>query len=156
LILFMTVRLILLCLQGHAKKPQINWTRTLHMSTSFGLTSGFLCHFWYNYLDKVLPGRGIRVVVQKIVFDQVRQSMSREIVINFIFLRFCSVLSASLPACLWLGGLRIRELPPLSARLCSLGGGCTWLSGSSGLQHSLSTSTSSPPSSGCSMTTSSA
>ena len=42
------------------------------MSTSFGLTSGFLCHFWYNYLDKVLPGRGIRVVVQKIVFDQVR------------------------------------------------------------------------------------
>jgi len=53
------------------KKPQINWTRTLHMSTSFGLTSGFLCHFWYNYLDKALPGRGIRVVVQKIAWDQV-------------------------------------------------------------------------------------
>jgi len=53
------------------KKPQINWNRTLHMSTSFGLTSGFLCHFWYNYLDKVFPGRGIKVVVQKIAWDQV-------------------------------------------------------------------------------------
>jgi len=57
--------------QVHAKKPQINWTRTLHMSTSFGLTSGFLCHFWYNYLDKALPGRGFRVVLHKIVIDQV-------------------------------------------------------------------------------------
>jgi len=57
--------------QNQLKKPQLNWTRTLHMSTSFGLTSGFLCHFWYNYLDKVLPGRGVRVVVQKIVFDQI-------------------------------------------------------------------------------------
>ena len=45
------------------------------MSTSFGLTSGFLCHFWYNYLDKVLPGRGIRVVVQKIAWDQVRHTV---------------------------------------------------------------------------------
>ena len=125
------------------------------MSTSFGLTSGFLCHFWYNYLDKVLPGRGVRVVVQKIIFDQVRLNRSREIVIKFL-LRFCSVLSASQLACLWLAGLRIRQLPPLPARLCSWGEGCTWLSGSSGLQHSLSTSTSSPPGSGCSMTTSSA
>jgi len=57
--------------QDQLKKPQVNWTRTLHMSTSFGLTSGFLCHFWYNYLDKALPGRGIRVVVQKIAWDQV-------------------------------------------------------------------------------------
>ena len=126
------------------------------MSTSFGLTSGFLCHFWYNYLDKVLPGRGVRVVVQKIIFDQVRLNRSIEIVIKFLFLRFCSVLSASQLACLLLAGLRIRQLPPLSARLCSWGVGCTWLSGSSGLQHSLSTSTSSPPGSGCSMTTSSA
>jgi len=49
----------------------VNWSRTLHMSTSFGITSGFLCHFWYNYLDKFLPGRGIKVVVQKIAWDQV-------------------------------------------------------------------------------------
>jgi len=55
----------------HLKSTQINWVRTLHMSTAFGLTSGFLCHFWYHYLDKVLPGRGVRVVLQKILFDQV-------------------------------------------------------------------------------------
>ena len=53
------------------KKVTINWSRTLHMSTSFGLTSGFLCHFWYNYLDKMLPGSGIRVILQKIAWDQV-------------------------------------------------------------------------------------
>jgi len=57
--------------QNPLKKPQINWSRTLHMSTSFGLTSGFLCHHWYNYLDRVLPGSGIKIVLKKIVFDQV-------------------------------------------------------------------------------------
>ena len=57
--------------QQKVKKLTVNWGRTLHMSTSFGLTSGFLCHFWYNYLDKFLPGKGIRVVVQKIAWDQV-------------------------------------------------------------------------------------
>ena len=54
-----------------SKKVTVNWNRTLHMSTAFGLTSGCLCHFWYNYLDKKLPGRGIRVIVQKIAWDQV-------------------------------------------------------------------------------------
>ena len=53
------------------KVSSINWSRTLHMSTAFGLTSGFLCHFWYNYLDRVLPGRGVRIIVQKIAWDQV-------------------------------------------------------------------------------------
>ena len=40
------------------------------MSTSFGLTSGFLCHFWYNFLDRALPGSGIRIVARKIIYDQ--------------------------------------------------------------------------------------
>ena len=53
------------------KVSSINWSRTLHMSTAFGLTSGFLCHFWYNYLDRMLPGRGVRIIVQKIAWDQV-------------------------------------------------------------------------------------
>lgn len=52
-------------------KTSVNWSRTLHMSTSFGLTSGVLCHFWYSYLDRVLPGKGLRVVVQKVAWDQV-------------------------------------------------------------------------------------
>ncbi len=40
------------------------------MSAGFGLTSGVLCHHWYNYLDRVLPGRGMTAVVKKIAFDQ--------------------------------------------------------------------------------------
>jgi len=52
-------------------KPKWNSTRTLHMSTAFGLTSGFLCHFWYKYLDSILPGRGLKIVVTKIAWDQI-------------------------------------------------------------------------------------
>jgi len=51
--------------KNHLRTGQINWARTLHMSTAFGLTSGLLCHHWYHYLDRVVPGRGVRVVVQK-------------------------------------------------------------------------------------------
>eukprot|EP00091_Calanus_sinicus_P021062 TRINITY_DN6065_c0_g1_i3.p1 TRINITY_DN6065_c0_g1~~TRINITY_DN6065_c0_g1_i3.p1 ORF type:complete len:184 (+),score=33.21 TRINITY_DN6065_c0_g1_i3:175-726(+) len=125
--------------QGHAKKPQINWKRTLHMSTSFGLTSGFLCHFWYNYLDKALPGRGSGWWYRRLFLT-----------------RFCSVL-VCITACLLVAGrLENQTASNLVSQTVQLGGGFTWLSGSSGLQHNLSTSTSSPPGSGCSMTTSSA
>ena len=41
------------------------------MCLSFGMTSGFLCHFWYNFLDRVYPGKGLKVVFKKIVIDQV-------------------------------------------------------------------------------------
>jgi len=58
-------------LQQYREKKRCNWKRTLQMSTSFGLTSGFLCHHWYNYLDRALPGSGIRVVFRKIAWDQV-------------------------------------------------------------------------------------
>jgi len=54
-----------------SKPPPINWRRTLNMSASFGCTAGLLCHYWYLYLDKLLPGRGIRTVVTKIAWDQV-------------------------------------------------------------------------------------
>jgi len=57
--------------QSSGIKPRVNLSRSLHMSTSFGLTSGFLCHFWYKHLDKVLPGHGVRTVVTKIAWDQI-------------------------------------------------------------------------------------
>lgn len=41
------------------------------MSTSFGLTAGVLCHYWYNFLDRLLPGRAVRTVAKKVIFDQV-------------------------------------------------------------------------------------
>ena len=54
-----------------SKHPKWDSKRTYQMSLSFGLTSGFLCHFWYNFLDRVYPGKGLKVVCKKIVVDQV-------------------------------------------------------------------------------------
>ena len=35
------------------------------MSTSFGLTSGFLCHYWYIFLDRsVVGGTGLSLVAR--------------------------------------------------------------------------------------------
>ncbi len=48
-----------------------NLRRTGQMSISFGMTSGFLCHFWYNYLDKILPGKSLKIVTRKILYDQI-------------------------------------------------------------------------------------
>lgn len=50
--------------QGWDKK------RTVHMSIT-GLTVGMLCHHWYNYLDKNLPGRAVKVVLKKVLIDQI-------------------------------------------------------------------------------------
>ncbi len=44
--------------------------RTLNTSLSFGLASGLLCHFWYAFLDRAVPGGGLRVVGRKILLDQ--------------------------------------------------------------------------------------
>lgn len=39
--------------------------RTINMACS-GLTVGFFCHFWYNFLDKRLPGRTFKIVTKKV------------------------------------------------------------------------------------------
>ena len=56
--------------QGTAS-PSSGLRRATHMAVTFGATSGVLCHFWYHWLDAFLPGSGLRVVVRKIVLDQV-------------------------------------------------------------------------------------
>lgn len=43
--------------------------RTYHMSIC-GLSVGFVCHHWYLYLDKKLPGRALKIVLSKILIDQ--------------------------------------------------------------------------------------
>jgi len=48
-----------------------NLTRSCHMGVSFGLTSGFFCHYWYNFLDKKIPGKSIGIITRKILYDQV-------------------------------------------------------------------------------------
>ena len=40
------------------------------MAISFGLTSGFLCHFWYKFLDTKIQGNTIKAVTKKIIWDQ--------------------------------------------------------------------------------------
>merc|ERR1712223_460427 len=46
----------------HRSPPSVNWSRTVNMSTSFGLTAGVLCHHWYRVLDNFLPGRTLRPI----------------------------------------------------------------------------------------------
>ncbi len=45
-------------------------SRAAHMGAAFGLTSGVLCHHWYLYLDRAVPGSGLRVVTRKVLLDQ--------------------------------------------------------------------------------------
>ena len=104
--------------QKQKNKFNINWTRTLHMSTSFGLTSGVMCHFWYNYLDRTLPGRGIKVVVQKIAWDQVCPCLPcPTTTIDVNICRYFSVLSVSRPALLLLVKWRTSPTRVWSVRL---------------------------------------
>lgn len=44
--------------------------RTLNMSIS-GCTVGIICHNWYRFLDKRMPGRTIQIVFKKVLVDQV-------------------------------------------------------------------------------------
>jgi len=62
------------CLQQHYEiiksgERSFDKKRSFHMGTS-GLTVGFVCHHWYKYLDRFLPGRAIRTVFKKVVVDQ--------------------------------------------------------------------------------------
>ncbi|CAG0913668.1 unnamed protein product [Notodromas monacha] len=41
-----------------------------HMGAA-GASVGWCCHHWYNYLDNVLPGRSSRILIKKILVDQV-------------------------------------------------------------------------------------
>ncbi|XP_073977890.1 mpv17-like protein 2 [Rhodnius prolixus] len=55
-----------------ASDQQKDWDRirTHHMSIS-GLTIGILCHNWYNFLDHRYPGRSLKIVLKKVLIDQV-------------------------------------------------------------------------------------
>lgn len=44
-------------------------SRTRKMSI-FGMSIGVFCHYWYNFLDRKLPGYTIRTVSKKILIDQ--------------------------------------------------------------------------------------
>nr|XP_040576912.1 mpv17-like protein 2 [Lepeophtheirus salmonis]XP_040576922.1 mpv17-like protein 2 [Lepeophtheirus salmonis] len=54
-----------------SSNKKYNASRTLLMASSFGLTSGILCHYWYIYLDKILPSRKGIIIFKKVIIDQI-------------------------------------------------------------------------------------
>ncbi|ODN06674.1 Mpv17-like protein 2 [Orchesella cincta] len=47
--------------------------RTLNMSGA-GVTTGVVCHYWYIWLDKYMPGRTFKIAMKKMLLDQVINS----------------------------------------------------------------------------------
>ena len=71
---------------------QENWnkTRTFHVSIT-GLVLGPPCHFWYKFLDHYFPGRALRVIIKKLVLDQIFCAP----VMIFLFLTTLGILEKS-------------------------------------------------------------
>ncbi|VVD03228.1 mpv17-like protein 2 isoform X2 [Leptidea sinapis] len=53
----------------HKEIDDFDPKRTAHMGFS-GMTAGIICHHWYMFLDKVITGRTIDMVVKKLMLDQ--------------------------------------------------------------------------------------
>ncbi|CAF4756588.1 mpv17-like protein 2 isoform X2 [Pieris napi] len=46
-----------------------DYGRTVQMAVS-GMTTGIICHNWYIFLDKVIVGRTLQMVIKKLLLDQ--------------------------------------------------------------------------------------
>ncbi|KAI0217284.1 Mpv17-like protein 2, partial [Lamellibrachia satsuma] len=80
--LLLTNTVITVCLSGtgdalqqyyeKVQKRQKHWdpVRTSHVCWT-GAVIGPMCHFWYRYLEDILPGRTITPVLKKLFLDQV-------------------------------------------------------------------------------------
>lgn len=44
--------------------------RTFYLTVT-GMTVGPCCHYWYQLLDKLIPGKSIRIIFKKVVADQI-------------------------------------------------------------------------------------
>ncbi|XP_037052258.1 mpv17-like protein 2 [Bradysia coprophila] len=61
---------------------QYSGKRTVHMALS-GSTVGVICHYWYKFLDKRMPGRSLSIVLKKVFWDQM---ICSPVVISTFFL----------------------------------------------------------------------
>ncbi|KAL1516920.1 hypothetical protein ABEB36_000751 [Hypothenemus hampei] len=51
------------------EEKEWNLIRTRNMTLS-GTTVGIACHYWYSFLDRTVPGYTVRIVMKKIIVDQ--------------------------------------------------------------------------------------
>lgn len=54
--------------RGLAKNHDL--VRTKNMSLA-AVSMGVICHYWYLWLDRFLPGFSLRVVMKKVIWDQI-------------------------------------------------------------------------------------
>lgn len=58
-------------IQQHIEgRDRLDWARVGHMAT-LGLCMGPLNHFWYLHLDRLLPGATGKIVLKKVLADQI-------------------------------------------------------------------------------------
>jgi len=53
-----------------SSERQYDLRRTFNMSVT-GVTIGAVCHYWYIWLDKFLPGRTLKIACKKMLMDQI-------------------------------------------------------------------------------------
>ena len=58
-----------LCQQKIEGREKVDWARTARMAI-LGFCLGPVNHYWYQSLDRFLPGTTIRLVAQKVLWDQ--------------------------------------------------------------------------------------
>ncbi|XP_059607906.1 mpv17-like protein 2 [Phlebotomus argentipes] len=62
--------------------PAWDRRRSVRMGVT-GITVGVVCHYWYNFIDGFLPGRTLRMVLKKVVLDQI---IGSPLVISTLFI----------------------------------------------------------------------
>ena len=55
---------------SNTSKPVYDRQRTFHLTLT-GLTVGPCFHYWYQTLDKYLPGRSLSTIAKKVLLDQI-------------------------------------------------------------------------------------